>query len=481
MHGRAATKLVCTIGPASEARIPELLEAGMSVARLNLAHGSSAEHAARVAAIRDAARVAGCEVAILADLPGPKVRLGPLAGGTVDLAAGAAFRLLGGADVTHEGDATGASTTHPGLASDLRPGDHIQLADGAVELVVTAVEGATVLTTVEHAGTLRSRVGVNVPAERLSLPALAEHDLELARLAVDTGIDLLGQSFVRTLRDVEDLRSVIGPGGPAIVAKIETRPAVDGFEAIAAAADGVMVARGDLGLELPFEDVPMVQKRLVAMARSMGRPVIVATQMLESMLTAARPTRAEASDVANAVLDGADAVMLSGETAIGTFPVLAARAALRIAASAEAGAPPLLSGADAGGVGAGSRAQVSLAIAAAALAASDDEVTVLVAAGRTPAGAVAAAAQRPGVPILAVVPNARVARVLLVVRGVWPVVPSDPASAADPGAVSAAALLRDPAVLAMLPERGRAVVVAGADGGGAERIEVLAVRAAPGP
>ena len=410
----------------------------MSVARLNFSHGTADEHAARVAEIRDAARAAGRHIAILADLPGPKVRLGPLRDGKATLVEGATFTFLAGLDALDgDGDETRAATTHAGLAGDLAPGDRIHLSDGAVEVAVLAIDGNAVTTVVERGGTVRSRAGVNVPADRLSLPALGERDRELARLAVDLGIDLVGQSFVRTAADVVDLRAILGPDGPAIIAKIETRSAVDGFESVARAADGVMVARGDLGLELPFEAVPLVQKRLVRTAVAMGKPVIVATQMLESMIAAARPTRAEASDVANAVLDGADAVMLSGETAIGAYPVLAAEAAQRIAAAAEAGSEA--DGADADPVdvlpvGRGG----ALAVAAAALAEHDPTVTVLVAAGRARERAVAAAASRPAVPIVAVVPDERTARLLAVVRGVWPVVPIDPLMAANPGAISAA-------------------------------------------
>ena len=473
----AATKLVCTIGPATEGRVADLVRAGMSVARLNFSHGTADEHAARVAEIRDAARAAGRHIAILADLPGPKVRLGPLRDGKATLVEGATFTFLAGLDALDgDGDETRAATTHGGLAGDLAPGDRIHLSDGAVEVVVLAIDGIAVTTVIERGGTVRSRAGVNVPADRLSLPALGERDRELARLAVDLGIDLVGQSFVRTADDVVDLRALLGPDGPAIVAKIETRSAVDGFESVAHAADGVMVARGDLGLELPFEAVPLVQKRLVRTAVAMGKPVIVATQMLESMITAARPTRAEASDVANAVLDGADAVMLSGETAIGAYPVLAAEAAQRIAAAAEAGTDEDGTDADVVDVLPVGRGG-ALAVAAAALAEHDPTVTVLVAAGSHASGAVAAAARRPAVPIVAVVPDERTARLLAVVRGVWPVVPRDPLIAANPGAVSAQVLLRDEVIRAALPASGRAVVVAGSEDGAIERIEALAIPA----
>jgi pyruvate kinase len=471
---RATTKLVCTIGPATETRIGELIEAGMSVARLNFAHGTADEHAARVRTIREEARAAGRHVAILADLPGPKVRLGPLRGGEASLEKGATFTFLAGLDALEgEGDATRAATSHAGLAGDLEPGDRIQLSDGVVEVVVQAIEGNAVTTVVERGGVVRSRAGVNVPAERLSLPAIGDHDRELARLAVDLGIDLVGQSFVRTAADVEELRSLLGPGGPAIVAKIETRSAVDGFDAVARVSDGVMVARGDLGLELPFEAVPLVQKRLVRTAVALGKPVIVATQMLESMIAAGRPTRAEASDVANAVLDGADAVMLSGETAIGAFPIQAAEAAQRIAAAAEEGELRMPDEADLAPAGRGD----ALAVAAVALAARDTSVCVLVAAGREPHEAVAAAARRPAVPIVAVMPDDRTARLLAVVRGVWPVVPADPRIAADPGVVPAETLLRDAAVREALPRSGRAVVIAGSADGAVGRIEALAIPA----
>jgi pyruvate kinase len=305
----------------------------MSIARLNLAHGTADGHRRAADAIRVASRRTGRSVAILADLPGPKLRLGRIAGGSVELTEGARFEL---GPAARRGDASGASVNHAALVTDLRPGDRVLLADGAAELVVTEVRSDRLVTSVERGGRVRSGAGAGVPADRLSIPALTPADRALLPLVADVGADAVGQSFVRSAVDITDLRAALGPGGPAIVAKIETRPAVEAIEALLAVADALMVARGDLGVELPFEDVPIVQKRLVRLANAVGRPVIVATQMLESMISVPRPTRAEASDVANAVLDGADAVMLSAETAIGAYPVLAVEAAVRIARAAEA-------------------------------------------------------------------------------------------------------------------------------------------------
>ena len=327
------TEIVCTLGPASVDRVAELVAAGMSVARLNLAHGTPDGHARAVDAVRSAARRAGRPVAVLADLPGPKLRLGAFAEGAVELVSGATFEL-GPAGRT--GDRTGVDVNHAALVTDLRPHDRVLLADGAAELVVEHAQPDRLVTRVERGGRIRSGAGVGAPADRLSLPALTDDDRALLPLLGRLGVEAVGQSFVRAPGDILDLRAALGPGGPAIVAKIETRPAVEAFEAILVVTDAVMVARGDLGVELPFEEVPLVQKRLVRLANIAGRPVIVATQMLESMTAVPRPTRAEASDVANAVLDGADAVMLSAETAIGRYPVEATEAAARICRAAEA-------------------------------------------------------------------------------------------------------------------------------------------------
>lgn len=327
------TRIVCTIGPASVHRVVELVGAGMDVARVNLAHGTSDDHATAVAAVRGAAAATGRDIALLVDLPGPKVRLGPVVDGSTELRAGTTVRIA-----REPGPATAErlTTNHPGLVDDLDLGDRVLLADGEVELRVVGADRDGLVADVVRGGTVRSRAGVNAPAERLSLPALTARDHEAIAELAAYAPDLVGQSFVRGPDDVSALRGLLGRGAPRIVAKIETRPAVDGIEAILAVADAIMVARGDLGVEIPYEAVPIVQKRLVAAARAADRPSIVATQMLESMTEASRPTRAEASDVANAVLDGADAVMLSAETAIGRFPVEATEAAARIAAYAEA-------------------------------------------------------------------------------------------------------------------------------------------------
>ncbi len=327
------TKLVCTLGPASATpkMVQGLARAGASVFRLNFSHGTAEEHGRMVALVREAEDLSGRALAVLADLPGPKVRLGRVDPDPFPFKPGQRFCLR----PEGEGDARGAATTYPGLAGDLEPGDRVLLADGAVELTVKAIQGDEVVTECVRGGVSRSRQGVNVPAERLGLPAVTDRDREGLVRALDLGADFVAQSFVRSPDDVRELRGVMDDRAVPIVAKIETRPAVRDFDLILDEADAVMIARGDLGVELPMEEIPLIQKDLVRRAREAGRPAIVATQMLESMLHAARPTRAEATDVANAVLDGADAVMLSGETAIGEFPFEAASTAMAIASYAE--------------------------------------------------------------------------------------------------------------------------------------------------
>jgi pyruvate kinase len=307
--------------------------------------------------------------------------------------------------------------THPSLAADLTTGDRILLADGAAELRVVSTNGPAIETEVVRGGIIRSHAGVSVPAERLGGPSLTDQDRADLPRAAALGVDYVAQSFVRRASDVEELRGLLGTDGPPIIAKIETRPAVEDFDAICEAADAVMIARGDLGVELPYEEVPILQKELVRRALDRGVPTIVATQMLESMIGSPRPTRAEASDVANAIFDGADAIMLSGETAIGEHPVLAAAAAMRIARLCEgrgaalmpAGAPPNPDS-DAS----------ALAYAAAAIAATEHDVAAIACYSRTGRTARIIASLRPRVPILAFSPDATVTRRLALVNGVMP-------------------------------------------------------------
>ena len=402
------TKLVCTIGPASVDRVDELVAAGMDVARINLSHGTPDEHATAVARVRQASG----DAAVMVDLPGPKIRIGTLTDDSVSLAAGGTFVLRPGDD--SPGDAHGAGVTYAALAGDLRIDDRVLLADGAAELRVTSIDEA-VRTEVVRAGTIRPHAGVSIASDRLSQPALTEADRAAIPRAIGLGADFIAQSFVRGADDVRQLRHLLGDDGPPIVAKIETRLAVDDFDAICTAADAVMVARGDLGVELPFEEVPIIQKELVRRALDAGVAVIVATQMLESMTTSPRPTRAEASDVANAIFDGADAVMLSAETAIGAYPVLAMEAMTRIArlcqergaAYLPAGRPPSAeTDADA------------LAYAAVALAGADAEVQAIACYTRTGRTARILSSLRPRVPILAYSPDPRVHRRLALVHGV---------------------------------------------------------------
>lgn len=406
------TKLICTIGPASDGLLAELVEAGMDVARLNFSHGTPQDHARVAVQVRSAAEAAGRSVAILADLSGRKIRLGNLEGDSLQLETGAGFTLEPGAE--RPGTQRRAHVSYAQLGRDVRAGDRILLADGAAELRVVRA-GEDVETEVVRGGTIRSRAGVSVPSERLSGPTLTDQDRVDAPRAVELEADYIGQSFVRSADDVRALRSMLGPGGPPIVAKIETRPAIDDFDAICEAADAVMIARGDLGVELPYEEVPILQKQLVRRALDRGVPTIVATQMLESMISAPRPTRAETSDVANAIFDGADAVMLSGETAIGAYPVLAAEAMVRICLLCEKQGSAYLA------AGAAPRSDTdadALAYAAVALASTDGEVAAIACYTRSGRTARILSALRPRVPIVAFSPESSVVSQLALVHGV---------------------------------------------------------------
>ncbi|EME97203.1 pyruvate kinase [Streptomyces mobaraensis NBRC 13819 = DSM 40847] len=340
-------KIVCTLGPATDSyeQIKALVEAGMDVARFNLSHGTHADHEARYERVRKAAEETGRNVGVLADLQGPKIRLGRFLEGPVLLERGDTFTITV-EDVP--GDRHRCGTTYDGLAADVTRGERILVDDGRVTLEVTEVNGPRVHTVVLEGGMVSDHKGLNLPGVAVSVPALSEKDVEDLRWAITTGADIVALSFVRSARDIDDVHRVMDEEGRRlpVLAKIEKPQAVENLDGIVAAFDGIMVARGDLGVEMPLETVPIVQKRAIKLAKRNAKPVIVATQMLDSMIDASRPTRAEASDVANAVIDGTDAVMLSGETSVGKYPIETVRTMSRILQAAEEdilaqGLPPL--------------------------------------------------------------------------------------------------------------------------------------------
>ncbi|MFD5228160.1 pyruvate kinase [Streptomyces qaidamensis] len=341
-------KIVCTLGPATDSydQIKALVDAGMDVARFNLSHGSHAEHEERYHRVRKAADETGRSVGLLADLQGPKIRLGRFTEGPVLLERGDTFTIT--VEDGIEGDGQICGTTYAGLATDVTTGERILVDDGKVCLKVTSVDGSRVHTTVLEGGVISDHKGLNLPGVALSVPALSKKDEDDLRWALRTGFDVIALSFVRTGRDIQDVHRIMDEEGRRlpVIAKVEKPQAVENIDDIVAAFDGIMVARGDLGVEMPLEQVPIVQKRAIKLAKRNAKPVIVATQMLDSMIDNARPTRAEASDVANAVIDGTDAVMLSGETSVGKHPIETVRTMARIVEAAEEdilakGLPPL--------------------------------------------------------------------------------------------------------------------------------------------
>jgi pyruvate kinase len=335
------TKIVCTIGPASssETELRALIEAGMNVARLNFAHGDHAQHAAVLARIRVLAERLEVPVAVLQDLAGPKVRIGTVAGGSIMLEAGHPLIL---ATTPLEGSPARMSVSYADLPREVDEGDVLFLADGIIQLRVERVTEAEIHCRVVVGGRLGSRKGVNVPSGLSGLPILSGKDLQDLRFGLEHGVDYIGLSFVRSVEDVHTARAhmeALG-GHVPVIAKIETQAALDRFDAIADAADGIMIARGDLALQTPFARVPVVQKQLIARTNRRAKPIITATQMLYSMVSSSQPTRAEVADVANAILDGSDAVMLSEETAVGEHPVRAVEVMATIASETEHGVLP---------------------------------------------------------------------------------------------------------------------------------------------
>ncbi|MER8001595.1 pyruvate kinase [Streptomyces sp. NPDC095613] len=330
------SKIVCTLGPAVDSyeQLKSLIEAGMNVARLNMSHGSHPEHEDRYRRVREAAQDTGRAVGVLVDLQGPKIRLETFAEGPVELVRGDEFTITT-EDVA--GDKSICGTTYKGLPGDVSKGDQVLINDGNVELRVVEVEGPRVRTMVIEGGVISDHKGINLPGTAVNVPALSDKDVEDLRFGLRMGCDMVALSFVRDAHDVADVHKIMDEEGRRVpvIAKVEKPQAVANMEAVVAAFDGVMVARGDLAVEYPLEKVPMVQKRLIELCRRNAKPVIVATQMMESMITNSRPTRAEASDVANAILDGADAVMLSAESSVGAYPIETVKTMSKIVAAAE--------------------------------------------------------------------------------------------------------------------------------------------------
>ncbi|HKK91798.1 MAG TPA: pyruvate kinase, partial [Longimicrobiales bacterium] len=414
------TKVVCTLGPASSSPdvIRQMVDAGMSMARINMSHGTRESHRTAIERVRAAAEDAGRSVPVLVDLAGPKIRVGEL-DAPIPLEVGQRV-VLAPSETAGEGM---IPTTYEHLAEDLEPGDPIMLDDGLLELRTVETSGDRVTADVVKGGPLKSRKGINIPSAEVRAPSLTEKDLEDLDFALDVGAEYISLSFVRRPSDVADLRERVG-GRALVVAKIEKAQALAAIEEILEVADAVMVARGDLGVELPFERVPMAQKRIIQLSNYYARPVITATQMLESMIESPRPTRAEASDVANAILDGTDAVMLSGETAVGDFPVQAVEAMVRIASELESSGALASGPAYDAGIANGGRRGATLrehAIASASVSASEQlSSPALIVITRSGFSARLLSSYRPNIPIFAVTTDPRTVRQLSTVWGVEP-------------------------------------------------------------
>ena len=422
-HADRRTKIVCTLGPATNSRdgVRALIAAGMDVARLNFSHGSHEDHARTLATVREEADAAGRVVPILQDLQGPKIRLGAVEGGGVLIHKGDALVLT--SEPLDVSTARRAHVSYDALADEVSAGGRILIDDGNIELEVVRVDGADVYTEVVVGGPIRSRKGVNLPQIKSSRPSLTTKDLEDLAFGLSQQVDLVALSFVRRAADVADLKRRIAEAGQAtpVVSKIEKPEAVDDFGAILELSDGVMVARGDLGIEIPMQEVPIVQKRLIRACLEASKPVITATQMLESMMDNPRPTRAEASDVANAVFDGSDAVMLSGETAAGKYPIRAVEVMDEIVRSAEQNRR-LLGGREAVDVVTDREARVTQAISFTAVRLADEvgakAIACLTHSGST---ARAVASFRPEVPLFAFTDDLRAVAPIALSWGTEPV------------------------------------------------------------
>ncbi|RNB70065.1 pyruvate kinase [Brevibacillus panacihumi] len=413
-------KIVCTIGPASESveTLKNLIEAGMNVARLNFSHGSHEEHAARIVNIREASRQTGKSVAILLDTKGPEIRTGSLEVDAVELIEGNRI-VLTTEDVA--GNAERVSITYRELPADVTVGDTILIDDGLIGLTVEEVRPTEIVCLIKNGGTLKSKKGVNVPGVSINLPGITEKDAQDIEFGIRQGVDFIAASFVRKAADILEIRQILEQHGASIdiIAKIENQEGVDNVDEILVVSDGIMVARGDLGVEIPAEEVPLVQKQLIKKCNELAKPVITATQMLDSMQRNPRPTRAEASDVANAIFDGTDAIMLSGETAAGKYPVESVETMDRIALRAEQELnyrEILLKQVTMKHVTITDA--ISQAVASAALDLNAAAIITATESGHT---ARMVSKFRPKAPIVAVTPHAGVIRRLALVNGVYPV------------------------------------------------------------
>jgi pyruvate kinase len=463
------TKIVCTLGPASQSEetLREMIRAGMDVARINFSHGDHETHARNIVLARRLAQEEGRVLAVMGDLQGPKLRVGEIAT-QVTLREGQDFNLT---TRPVPGDDREVNLPHPEVIGAVRPGDRLLLDDGLLELEVLETSPTDICCRVITGGPLKSHKGVSLPGVSLSLPSLTEKDRKDASFAIQQGVDYLALSFVRQAEDVSQLRDLLeqNQAPTLIIAKIEKREAVEAFEEIMGTSDGVMVARGDLGVETPAEEVPIYQKRFIRLANEVGKPVITATQMLNSMIDNPRPTRAEASDVANAILDGTDAVMLSGETAVGKYPVEAVRMMAKIALTTErilpyqewvhrAALEPSFTPTEA----------ISQATCEIALELSAKAIISSTMSGHT---ARMVAKHRPSTPIIAVTPNPETQRRLALIWGVYPLLVSEFAHTDQMIETAVQATLDE----GMIEKGDTVVITAGVPLGGSGRTNMLKV------
>ena len=410
------TKIIATIGPASSAPavIARLIRAGMDAARINFSHGDRKDHISRIGMIRKEARKAGKQIAIIQDLQGPKLRVGDMKDDAAPLRRGDTVMLT---SKKLMGTSSIISVTYPRLRKDLKSGDTVLFDDGRLELKVTGKSAAGLICTVVRGGVLKSHKGINLPGSRISLPSLTHKDREDLLFGIEQGVDYVALSFVRSASDIEHARRYIRKHGAdiPIIAKIEKPEAIRNLEEIIYAADGIMVARGDLGVEMPPEQVPLLQKKIITACNKAEKPVITATQMLESMIERPQPTRAEASDVANAILDGTDCVMLSEETAAGKYPVQTVEVMARIAVQAETSLSPVQPDRDISGIG----ESVSHAACRAAEEQRAKSIVTFTQSGTT---ALLVSKHRPTVPVIAATPFETIARRISLYWGVTPII-----------------------------------------------------------